>query len=1295
MNYDTINDAVTRAGGAGTLLANRYRIVRQLGQGGMGSVWLAEDTQLDNKQFAVKMLPSILVSNKRAYRQLKDEALVAMQLVHPNIVQIRAFEENSGNPFLVMDYVDGQTLDDYIADKGTLTEDETMRLLKPVAAALDYAHGEGVVHRDVKPANVMIRKDGRPFVLDFGIAREMQETMTRVTGKFSSGTLLYMSPEQLNGEPPAAAQDVYSFAAMVYECLKGEPPFIRGQIEYQILNNPPPPLPQGIVSWLSEITMRGLAKKANERPATCCEILGDVLTGGMIVADNIRLQTQIAIKAFQEDDYEKVFAAAQKADTNNAEIQFIIGWCYQFGDGVEVDYNLAMQWYHKAAVQGHLEALLGIGQLYIEKIGDPYSEWQENEYEEFKVAFDMALNCVDARVKHVFADLYVCCNYGGGRGYGLEEQIKIDEVTSLELIKESANGGYAEAQYQLGRRYEEGHGISQDYCEAVKWYRKAAERGTQEQYAGAQEKLGEMYKKGLGVVKNYDEAIKWYRKAVESSDTSRNVYNLARMYDIAKKYSDAVTWYRKAAERGHCEAQCRLGDLCRTGCGTDRDGKEAVKWDRKAAEQDNARAQYLLALSLMVFNRLTWSGETMEWLRKSAENGYGDAQHQLASIYAKGDEEASVAMDATESARWYKLAEQSYRKASESGNISAQYNLGVMYYEGEGVVQDFKEAFKWLSKAATRGSIGSQYYLGNCFARGQGVSQNFEEAVRWYRKAAERGGAKAQCALGAMYKKGHGVAQDYKEALEWFLKAAEQFNDEACYELGCMYKEGVGVEQDYMKAVKWYQKASSHNGAEYNLGLMYENGYGVKVDYNEARKYYTFAALRGNLDAQYKVGIMHFCGKGVKRDQSEALDWMRKAAEQGHVKAQQCLGEWYANWCDMETINVPRDYVESFKWHKKAAEQGDELSQYRLGEMYYKGLGVAQNYAEALKVFRKFADRRSDAKFYIGMMYRNGEGVEQNYGEAIKWLQKAAPLWSDAAYELGVMYEKGIGIHKNLAEAIDWYRKAAASGQEKATSILEKMKEDAYGTNGATNAVVQHYEDTLVLPGGQKIEMIYCQPGEFLMGSPLIEELRALNEMQHKVEITNGFWLGKYPITQEQWECVMGSNPSHPKGKNCPVHYISWYDCQEFIKRLNHIIGCQSRLPTEAEWEYACRAGTRTMFYWGNVFDGSQASCRGLYGSSKRVCGCPTAPTPVDRYAPNAWGFYDMSGNMGEWCEDWYSENKKDATYSLGPSQGASKVFRGGCIVYEAARCRSASRDSLPPDVRDFAIGFRLCCSAE
>ena len=285
------------------LLAGRYRIVRQLGQGGMGSVWLAEDTKLDGKLFALKMLPSILVSDKRAYQQLKNEALVSMKLVHSNIVQIRAFEDNNNNPFLVMDYIEGQTLNDWLGGRGQelgvrevwpgrsplrkaksleacerpreplLNETDIVRLLKPIAEALDYAHseGDGVVHRDIKPANVMIRKDGRPFIMDFGIAREIQETMKRVTGAMSSGTIMYMSPEQLHGLDPDKSQDIYSFAAMVYECLTGKPPFYRGQIEHQIDHDEPAPL-SGDIAIASSV-MAGLAKKPDDRPKSCVAVL--------------------------------------------------------------------------------------------------------------------------------------------------------------------------------------------------------------------------------------------------------------------------------------------------------------------------------------------------------------------------------------------------------------------------------------------------------------------------------------------------------------------------------------------------------------------------------------------------------------------------------------------------------------------------------------------------------------------------------------------------------------------------------------------------------------------------------------------------------------------------------------------------------------------------------------------------------------------------------------------------------------------------------------------------------------
>jgi formylglycine-generating enzyme required for sulfatase activity len=272
---ETVGQIETLGGGGRVLLAGRYRVVRRLGEGGMGSVWLAEDTKLDGRRVAIKMLPSVLAGKKGAYRQVKAEALMAMKLSHSNIATVRGFEEDEGgNPFLVMDYIEGEGLDDILAERGPLGEEETLRLLGPVAAALDYAHSQGVVHRDVKPGNVMVAKDGTPYVLDFGIAREVQETLTRVTGKLSSGTLLYMSPEQLNGDAPKAAQDVYSFAAMAYECLAGHAPFFRGAIEDQIKHKAPEALPKTVGEALRRGVAAGLAKEPALRPRTCAGLLG-------------------------------------------------------------------------------------------------------------------------------------------------------------------------------------------------------------------------------------------------------------------------------------------------------------------------------------------------------------------------------------------------------------------------------------------------------------------------------------------------------------------------------------------------------------------------------------------------------------------------------------------------------------------------------------------------------------------------------------------------------------------------------------------------------------------------------------------------------------------------------------------------------------------------------------------------------------------------------------------------------------------------------------------------------------
>ncbi len=237
---------------------------------------------------------------------------------------------------------------------------------------------------------------------------------------------------------------------------------------------------------------------------------------------------------------------------------------------------------------------------------------------------------------------------------------------------------------------------------------------------------------------------------------------------------------------------------------------------------------------------------------------------------------------------------------------------------------------------------------------------------------------------------------------------------------------------------------------------------------------------------------------------------------------------------------------------------------------------------------------------------------------------------------------------------------------------------------------------TLNLPGGAEMEMIYCPPGEFMMGSPANEEGRYDRETQHRVRLTKGFWLGKYPVTQRQWRSVMGGNPSAFQGDDLPVERVSWDDCQAFIKKVNAALGCGARLPTEAEWEYACRAGTTTAYFWGNALNGNRANCDGNYpcGTAKKGPYLEKT-TPVGKYGANPWGLCDMHGNVWEWCADWYGEYPTGSvTDPTGPASGGSRVLRGGSWRNGARYCRSAYRSSSYPGLRDFSLGFRLSCSA-
>ena len=224
------------------------------------------------------------------------------------------------------------------------------------------------------------------------------------------------------------------------------------------------------------------------------------------------------------------------------------------------------------------------------------------------------------------------------------------------------------------------------------------------------------------------------------------------------------------------------------------------------------------------------------------------------------------------------------------------------------------------------------------------------------------------------------------------------------------------------------------------------------------------------------------------------------------------------------------------------------------------------------------------------------------------------------------------------------------------------------------------------------MKFVWIPPGSFMMGSPTAEKQRNGNESQHKVTLTKGFYMGVSTVTQEQWKEVIEKNPSAFAGeKNLPVDSVSWNDCQEFIKKLKDKDKRAYRLPTEAEWEYACRAGTTTPFHFGETISTKQANIQAEDISDKKNLS-RLKTTPVTSFPANAWGLHDMHGNVWQWCQDSYGDYpQKDVVDPQGPKGGPNRVLRGGSWFYSADCCRSACRGWGEPGFRNYSNGFRIC----
>ena len=456
-----------------------YRIEDVIGSGGFGITYKALDIQLDKAVAIKEYLPSDFAVRTDAttvqpkstadqddyqwgLTRFLDEARTLARFEHPHLNHVHRFFEGNGTAYLVLDYVEGETLSDWFKREGRLESTRLQQLIIELLSGLDEVHSAGYVHRDIKPSNIMVRANGSSVLLDFGAARQVLGQRSKsLTSILTHG---YAPIEQYDpkGDDIGPWSDLYALGMVAYRCVSGisETELIdaitRARLERKGKQDQDmkPAVEVGKGHYPSSLLKAidwAIKVEEEDRPQNVSAI--EEMIAGSEVSDT-ELDTSRAGQAEHElrEETERITEAAYQG---YASAQNNLGWMYAEGKGIAQDDAEAVKWYCKSAEQGDADAQYNLGYVY---------------------------------------------QYGKG--------VVLDYAVAVNWYRKAAEQGDADAQNNLGWMYEEGKGIAQDDAEAVKWYRKSAEQGD----ADAQHYLGYMYLTGKGVTQNYTEAVKWSRK---------------------------------------------------------------------------------------------------------------------------------------------------------------------------------------------------------------------------------------------------------------------------------------------------------------------------------------------------------------------------------------------------------------------------------------------------------------------------------------------------------------------------------------------------------------------------------------------------------------------------------------------------------------------------------------------------------------------------------------------------------------------------------------------------------------
>ena len=1286
----SINNALTLRPQAGPSSSPRlgkidqYELVRELGGGGFGCVFLAKDT-VAGVEVAVKGLPPEVRHNKEELENIRANFALVSRLHHPSIAaalvlhpakevsyedrdtmeKLRVFARDT---MMVMEYAPGVTLSQWRKQfqEKKVPFEKTFAIVRQVAEALDYAHGENIVHRDVKPSNVMIetKPDGSisARVLDFGLAAEIRSSMGRVSREIrdTSGTRPYMAPEQWVGEAQNAQTDQYSLGVMVYELLTGKVPFASvfdtGDpilMKNTVTRQPFKPdcrLPRAVKSALC----KALAKKPSQRFRTCAEFV-DALTKSSsmslwLCAIGLAAMVSVGLYAWRlmlPAPVAKPLPVVKPAPvpapvTNPVPVTAPVTKPAPVSAPVAKPLPVTKPAPVPAPVTNPAPATKSA------PVPAPVAKPLPNvrhqspiPMAEYRIAYDLdnGVNNVSNPVCYKLGDLPI-------------------------RLADPSRKGFKFIGWQPIGRIE--RGSSGDRRFAAKWEKIVVPKPLPPKPI-AMAKFVELktdvlasgFSTNVALFGNVTEKMIWCASgsagdgnpvdgfwlgkfevsqalwaAVLGTNPSRFPADDPALYPVEMvSREDCLQFVDKlnalAGTKGfRLPAEREWEYACRAGSTTAFFWGNVESSDRMCAGGTAKRPSASGKYAANKWGFCDMHGNVAEW----CDDRFGGAGDDAADAYVlRGGSWRASAAEATASSRMKCLTYNgtaacglrlcfSVRKSTPGKKLDLAPNPALA--PNPVLIQRPDPSPGQLAlKPGTvkRITIGAGVDLElvwcppGSFLMGSPVTEDDRLL-----------GVEDQHSV--VLTKGFWMSKYEVTNLMW----QEVMKDDS---VGMM--DG---ESEPKSGVSW--KDCADFVARLNNRLQ-DQGVSVRLP-TEAEWEYACRAGTTSIFSFGDVldGTQSCCNGDVPYGTSKkGKTWSRGPAVVGHFS--QYANKWGLNDMHGSLFEWCADWYEPYSRENRTDPKGPLSG--------------------------------------VGRVVRGG-------------------CWGSAARECRSAFRMGC--------------ESGTRNDRIGFRLCASCTEDAAATKGhgpvASHIPVRAVKPEELKPGtrnriviadGVEMELLWCQPGSFLMGSAVTEDERILGvEDLHAVTLTEGFWMSKYEVTKQIWQQVMNDSfLGVLNGELEPKSEVSWHDCTNFVAQLNRRLrGVSVRLPTEAEWEYACRAGTKTRFAFGDMLNGDQACCDGNrpYGTSEDGETWKMGPPKVGRFSrfANGWGFNDMHGSLFEWCADWYEPHARvDQTDPTGPSSGDRKVIRGGCWRSPARQCRSAFRAPCDPNARNATVGFRIC----